>query len=56
MLEHASTGLRIMHPLPRVNEIHVDVDNTQHAAYFAQVGHGVTMRQAILLDLLGVAP
>jgi aspartate carbamoyltransferase catalytic subunit len=48
--------LRILHPLPRVNEIAPSVDATPHSAYFEQVGHGVTMRQAILLHLLGVLP
>jgi aspartate carbamoyltransferase catalytic subunit len=55
MLSHAPK-LKIMHPLPRVNEIASDVDETSAAGYFEQVGHGITMRQAILLDLLGVAP
>ncbi|MBM4355749.1 MAG: aspartate carbamoyltransferase [Deltaproteobacteria bacterium] len=54
LLRGVPERLRIMHPLPRVNEIAPDVDPTVHAAYFPQVGYGVTMRQAILLDLLGV--
>ncbi|MBI5543247.1 MAG: aspartate carbamoyltransferase [Deltaproteobacteria bacterium] len=56
MLEEAPRGLRVMHPLPRVNEIAADVDETGHAGYFEQVGHGLVVRQAVLLDLLGVAP
>jgi aspartate carbamoyltransferase catalytic subunit len=56
LLEGAPQRLKIMHPLPRVNEIQPDVDDTPHAAYFEQVGNGVIMRQAILLDLMGVTP
>jgi aspartate carbamoyltransferase catalytic subunit len=56
MLAAAPPHLRILHPLPRVDEIDPDVDPTEHARYFDQVGYGVVMRQAILLDLLGVAP
>ncbi len=53
MLKDAPKGLKIMHPLPRVNEISQDVDGSPFAGYFEQVGHGLTMRQAILLNLLG---
>jgi aspartate carbamoyltransferase catalytic subunit len=56
LLKGVPEQLRILHPLPRVNEIATDVDSTVHAAYFPQVGNGVIMRQAILLDLLGVKP
>jgi aspartate carbamoyltransferase catalytic subunit len=51
-----SPKIKVMHPLPRVNEIASDVDETPAAGYFEQVANGVVMRQAILLDLLGVAP
>ena len=56
MLAEAPAGLRVMHPLPRVNEIAIDVDETAHAGYFEQVGNGIIVRQAILMDLLGVTP
>ena len=56
MLENAPKQLRVLHPLPRVNEIASDVDETPHAGYFEQVGNGLVVRQAVLLDLLGVAP
>ena len=56
LLRGAPAHLRIMHPLPRVNEINPDVDDTPHAGYFEQVGIGITVRQAILLDVLGVTP
>lgn len=54
MLKNVNPRLKIMHPLPRVNEISQDVDQTEHAAYFEQAGYGLTMRQAILLMHLGV--
>ena len=52
----ATPKIKVMHPLPRVGEIAPDVDETPAAGYFEQVANGVIMRQAILLDLLGVAP
>lgn len=54
MLANARPGMKLLHPLPRVGEIATDVDVTDFAHYFPQVGNGVTMRQAILLDLMGV--
>lgn len=51
-LAHAPAGLRVLHPLPRVDEIAIDVDATAHAAYFAQAANGVPVRQAVLLELL----
>ena len=54
LLACAKPTMKILHPLPRVNEIHWNVDQTSHAAYFDQMRHGVSIRQAILLDLLGV--
>lgn len=54
MLDRAQDNLKILHPLPRVNEISPSVDQTHFAGYFGQVENGVTMRQAILLDLLEV--
>ncbi|RCK78026.1 MAG: Aspartate carbamoyltransferase [Candidatus Ozemobacter sibiricus] len=52
-LRRAKPHLKVLHPLPRVNEIAPDVDATPHAAYFPQVGYGLIMRQAILASLLG---
>lgn len=54
MLRDARPGLRILHPLPRVNEIATDVDATPHAHYFAQAGNGIVVRQALLAMILGV--
>ena len=53
MLEGAKEHLKVLHPLPRVNEISPDVDGTPHAGYFEQARNGAIMRQAIFLDLLG---
>lgn len=48
MLVAARPAMRILHPLPRVNEIAQDVDRTPHAQYFAQAGNGIPVRQALL--------
>ena len=45
----------ILHPLPRVDEIHPDVDATRHARYFEQAFNGVVARMALMCRLLGVA-
>ncbi|MCU4742072.1 aspartate carbamoyltransferase [Halobacteria archaeon AArc-m2/3/4] len=52
-LEAASDDLTVMHPLPRVDEIAADVDETTHAAYFEQAHNGVPVRMALLDLLLG---
>lgn len=52
MLAGARPTLRILHPLPRVDEIHPDVDATRHAYYFQQAANGVFARQAILSLIL----
>ncbi|MCF7807235.1 MAG: aspartate carbamoyltransferase [Candidatus Marinimicrobia bacterium] len=54
-LEGAKDNMKVMHPLPRVNEITTDVDSTKYAYYFDQAENGVYMRQAILATLLGEA-
>jgi aspartate carbamoyltransferase catalytic subunit len=56
MLEAAPGHAKVMHPLPRVNEISPDVDATPHAGYFEQARNGVIMRQALFLDLLDARP
>ena len=50
-LEAAKDSLTVMHPLPRVDEIAPDVDQTEHATYFEQAHNGVPVRMA-LLDML----
>ncbi len=54
MLEKAKQNLKIMHPLPRVNEITTDVDSNPKAYYFTQALNGVFVRQALLASILGV--
>ena len=51
-LRHAKDDLCIMHPLPRVNEISVSIDNDPRACYFKQVLNGKYMRMALILKLL----
>lgn len=48
MLRNAKPNMRILHPLPRVDEIHPDVDSTEHAYYFEQAENGVYAREALL--------
>lgn len=50
----AGPDMLVMHPLPRVNEISVEVDNDPRAAYFRQVQFGVYVRMALILTLLEV--
>ena len=54
MLKNTKSNMRILHPLPRVNEIHQDVDRNPKAYYFEQALNGVYTRQAILCSLLGL--
>ena len=54
MLANTKPNMRILHPLPRVNEIHTDVDSNPKAYYFEQALNGVYTRQAILCSLLGI--
>ena len=53
-LDNAKKDLCIMHPLPRVNEISVAIDNDSRACYFKQVLNGKLMRMALILKLLEV--
>ena len=53
-LYNAKENLSIMHPLPRVNEISVSIDDDPRAAYFKQVLNGKYMRMALICKLLGV--
>jgi len=54
-LELASKDMLVLHPLPRVNEISVDVDDDPRAVYFKQAQYGVYVRMALILTLLGLA-
>ena len=53
-LETAKKDMCILHPLPRVNEISVDVDDDPRACYFKQVQNGRYVRMALIMKLLGV--
>ncbi len=53
-LESAKEDMCILHPLPRVNEISVDVDDNPRACYFKQVKNGKYMRMALILKLLDI--
>ena len=50
----AKPDMAVLHPLPRVNEIALDVDDDPRAAYFEQVQNGVYVRMALILTLLGL--
>lgn len=50
----AGSDMLVLHPLPRVNEISVEVDKDPRAAYFKQVQYGVYVRMALILTLLGI--
>jgi len=54
MLENTKSTVRVLHPLPRVNEIDVDVDSNPKAYYFTQALNGVFVRQAIIAKVLGL--
>ena len=53
-LEVAPKEMMVLHPLPRVNEISVEVDDDDRAAYFRQAQYGVYVREALILTLLGI--
>ena len=50
----AKEDMYVLHPLPRVNEISVEVDDDKRAAYFQQVQYGVYVRMALIMTLLGL--
>ena len=50
----AKPDMAVLHPLPRVNEIALSVDDDPRAAYFEQAGNGVYVRMALILTLLGL--
>ena len=54
MLENSKPNCRILHPLPRVNEIHTDVDANPKAYYFQQAQNGLYVRQALIAAILGL--
>ena len=54
-MELAKPDMLVLHPLPRVNEISVEIDDDPRAAYFKQAQFGVYVRMALILTLLGLA-
>jgi len=54
LLRNAKRNMIIMHPLPRVDEVSSDVDQTPHAKYFRQMWYGLVTRMAVLSLVLGV--
>ncbi len=54
MLKDTKENMRILHPLPRINEIHTDVDSNPKAYYFTQAKNGVFTRMAIIAHLLNL--
>lgn len=52
LLKGAKKELKILHPLPRIDEIDIEVDTTAHAYYFEQSANGIPVRQALLAHLL----
>jgi aspartate carbamoyltransferase catalytic subunit len=53
MLDGCKETMKVLHPLPRVNEIHTDVDASPHAYYFDQARNGVFVRMAIISSIIG---
>lgn len=54
MLENTKPNLKVLHPLPRVNEIHTDVDSNPKAYYFQQAENGVYTRMGIIAAIMGL--
>ncbi len=52
-LQFVKEDLKIMHPLPRIDEINRSIDNTHHAAYFEEAANGIPVRKALLALVLG---
>lgn len=53
-MDMAKKDMMVLHPLPRVNEISVEIDDDPRAAYFKQAQYGVYVRMALILTLLGI--
>ena len=54
LLSKAGNGLKVLHPLPRVDELSYDVDDTEYQAYLTQARYGVPVRMALLSLIMGV--
>jgi aspartate carbamoyltransferase catalytic subunit len=55
MLKGAKPNMKVMHPLPRINEIAYDVDTNPHAYYIQQAKNGLYAREAIFCYCLGIS-
>ena len=53
-MQLAKQDMAVLHPLPRVNEITLEVDDDPRAAYFEQAQNGVYVRMALIMTLLGL--
>ncbi len=53
MLDGSKSAMKILHPLPRVDELSDDVDKTEHALYFEQAANGIPVRMALLCLVMG---
>ena len=53
-MNKAKKDMIVMHPLPRVNEIAIEVDSDERAVYFKQAEYGMYVRMALIVKLLGV--
>ena len=53
LMKSAPSDMIVMHPLPRVDEIHTEVDSDDRACYFRQMENGMFVRMAILALILG---
>jgi aspartate carbamoyltransferase catalytic subunit len=53
-MKKAKSSMMVLHPLPRVNEIAVEVDNDPRAMYFKQAKYGMYVRMSLIMHLLGV--
>jgi aspartate carbamoyltransferase catalytic subunit len=54
MLHDTKENFKVLHPMPRVNEIHINVDPDPRAYYFQQALNGVYVRQALISLILGL--
>ena len=54
-MKYAREDMFVLHPLPRVNEIALEVDDDPRAVYFKQAKYGVYVRMALIMTLLGLA-
>ena len=53
LLKQGKKGLKVMHPLPRVDELASEIDGTDYASYFVQAAAGVPLRMALLRSVVG---